>query len=641
MKKYFFFCILLFSIEFSFAQDQKSVDSLLSVLKTVKQDSAKANILDALSKVYWGNNSEKAMDYAKQELTLSEQCGYKKGIGNAYNSIGVVHKQNGNYFSAMEFHKKALKISEEINDKAGIAFSYLNIGNIYFFQGIHPEALKNYFSSLKLSEEIGDRQNTGWTYSNIGNIYEAQAVYPEALKNYEAALKIFESTGDKKYIAGLNLNIASIYVKQGNYSAALSTNSKALKTAEEVGFKYGIANAYYTYGSIYDGQGNYSEALKNMQKASKIFEETSDMVDKAEMSIAIGNIYSKLKNYKIAYEYLNDALTLSKQIGSIEDIETSYEGLAKLDNLQGNPKLELEHYKQFIIYRDSVVNDKNTTKITQQQMQYDFDKKESSAKAEQEKKDAIALKEIQKQKLVRNGFVGGFAVVLLFAGVFFTQRNKIKSGKQRSDELLLNILPSEVAEELKAKGSADAKQFDGVTVMFTDFKNFTHISEKLTPSELVAEIHTCFKAFDDIIGNHNIEKIKTIGDAYMCAGGLPVANKTNATDVVSAALEIQHFMQKHLQQRKNEGKEPFEIRIGVHTGPVVAGIVGVKKFAYDIWGDTVNIASRMESSGEAGKVNISGSTYELVKDKFNCIHRGKIQAKNKGEIDMYFVQTVS
>ena len=211
----------------------------------------------------------------------------------------------------------------------------------------------------------------------------------------------------------------------------------------------------------------------------------------------------------------------------------------------------------------------------------------------------------------------------------------------RSEALLLNILPKEIAEELKANGSAEAKQFDDVTVMFTDFKNFTQITEKLTPAELVAEIDTLFKAFDNIIGKHNIEKIKTIGDSYMCAGGLPVANKTHAYDVVSATMEIQQFMQQHLQKRKIEGKEPFEIRIGVHTGPVVAGIVGVKKFAYDIWGDTVNIASRMESSGEAGKVNISGSTYELVKDKFNCIHRGKIQAKNKGEIDMYFVDTVS
>jgi class 3 adenylate cyclase len=215
---------------------------------------------------------------------------------------------------------------------------------------------------------------------------------------------------------------------------------------------------------------------------------------------------------------------------------------------------------------------------------------------------------------------------------------EVVAEKKKSDDLLLNILPEEVAEELKAKGSADAKQFDEVTVMFTDFKGFTQISEKLTPSELVAEIHTCFKAFDSIMMKYNIEKIKTIGDSYMCAGGLPVSNATNAVDVVNAALEIQHFMLRHLQQRKNEGKEVFEIRIGVHTGPVVAGIVGIKKYAYDIWGDTVNTASRMESSGEAGKINISGSTYELVRDKFTCTYRGKIQAKGKGEVDMYFIE---
>lgn len=216
---------------------------------------------------------------------------------------------------------------------------------------------------------------------------------------------------------------------------------------------------------------------------------------------------------------------------------------------------------------------------------------------------------------------------------------EVVAEKKKSDDLLLNILPEEVAEELKLKGSAAAKLFHQVTVMFTDFKGFTQISEKLSPAELVAEIDICFKAFDEIISRHNIEKIKTIGDSFMCAGGLPVINASNAVDVVKAAIEIQEFMKDHLQERLRENKEPFEIRIGIHTGPVVAGIVGLRKFAYDIWGDTVNIASRMESSGEAGKINISGATYEMVKDTFKCSYRGKIQAKNKGEIDMYFVES--
>ena len=218
------------------------------------------------------------------------------------------------------------------------------------------------------------------------------------------------------------------------------------------------------------------------------------------------------------------------------------------------------------------------------------------------------------------------------------QYQQIEHEKQISENLLLNILPSEVAEELKAKGSADAKQFDEVTVLFTDFKDFTKLSEKMSASELVEEIHTCFKAFDNIMERRGIEKIKTIGDSYMCAGGLPVSNSTHAVDVVSAGLDIQKYIQQRVNERIAAGKDPFQIRIGIHTGPVVAGIVGVKKFAYDIWGDTVNTASRMESSGEAGKVNISEATYELVKDKFNCIPRGKILAKGKGEMEMYFVE---
>jgi class 3 adenylate cyclase len=204
--------------------------------------------------------------------------------------------------------------------------------------------------------------------------------------------------------------------------------------------------------------------------------------------------------------------------------------------------------------------------------------------------------------------------------------------KKKSDKLLLNILPLETAEELKSRGKAAPRSYENVSVMFTDFTDFTRLSEQLSAEELVDEIDTCFGAFDEIVTQFGLEKIKTIGDAYMCAGGLPV-------DSVKAALAIRSWMREHRAERKQKALPVFDIRIGVHSGPLVAGVVGTRKFAYDIWGETVNTAARMESSGEADRVNISGATFALVSEHLDCAHRGRLPAKNMDDIDMYFVNS--
>ena len=209
--------------------------------------------------------------------------------------------------------------------------------------------------------------------------------------------------------------------------------------------------------------------------------------------------------------------------------------------------------------------------------------------------------------------------------------------KQKTEDLLLNILPKEVAEELKNTGRSKARRYDQVTVMFTDFKNFTQHSEKMTPEELVGEVDYCFRKFDQIITKYRLEKIKTIGDAYLCVGGIP-EDRDSVARLIKAALEMRDFIRTLQEERQGNEGMFFQMRIGITTGPVVAGIVGEKKFAYDIWGDTVNTAARMEQTGEEGKINISGVTYELIKDEFDCTYRGKVSAKNKGEIDMYFVE---
>jgi class 3 adenylate cyclase len=236
-----------------------------------------------------------------------------------------------------------------------------------------------------------------------------------------------------------------------------------------------------------------------------------------------------------------------------------------------------------------------------------------------------------------------FLIFLLAVALYrrnrFMRRTKkiIEREKERSDSLLHNILPEETAAELKAYGKVAAKKFDSVTVMFTDFKNFTNYAENLSPELLVESVGYYFSKFDEIMEKHDLEKIKTVGDAYMCAGGLPFPSKDHALNMLKAAFEILDFVEASIKKEDSDHYD-FEIRIGINTGPVVAGVVGSKKFSYDIWGDTVNVAARMEAMSETGKINISKTTYELVKNEYDCEYRGEIEAKNKGKIKMYFVK---
>lgn len=334
-----------------------------------------------------------------------------------------------------------------------------------------------------------------------------------------------------------------------------------------------------------------------------------------------------------------------------EAIKQKEETLNKLDAQLKNKDGVISELHEENEEKDDIIQEKDTLLTIK-----DIESKQKDAELRAEKvAGELAKLQMEKQKEENRFYIifAVLAIVIAMATMFLyydkrktnrrlaDQNEEIAREKHRSEELLLNILPPELAEELKEKGSAKVQTYEEVSVMFTDFKDFTKVSEQLSPTGLVAEIHHCFSEFDRIVDKYNIEKIKTIGDAYLCAGGLPTLDANHAENVVRAAIEIRDFIAKLEKQRKKEGRLFFEIRIGIHTGPLVAGIVGVKKFAYDIWGDTVNTAARLESSGEPGKINISGQTYKLIKDKFLCQHRGKIAAKNKGEIDMYFVEDLN
>ena len=316
--------------------------------------------------------------------------------------------------------------------------------------------------------------------------------------------------------------------------------------------------------------------------------------------------------------------------------------LSELYEMQGNTKQSFKHYKNHITYRDSMHNIQTVQSMADLRTNYEVSQKQAEVDLKQAEVTLLNQQKKNQRIAVIATVIALFLIGLLAFGLF--RRNKfinktkqiIEQEKERSDKLLLNILPEETAKELKDNGKVLAKKFESATVLFSDFKGFTKYSENLSPEDLVNTVDFYFSKFDEITEKYGLEKIKTIGDAYMCAGGLPYPSNDHAHKMVQAAIEIAEFV-KETKINVEASEMIFDIRIGINTGPVVAGVVGSKKFAYDIWGDTVNVASRLESSSEPGMINISESTYREVQNHFNFEYRGEIKVKNHGKLKMYFL----
>lgn len=630
--KYLILSILLFKLSVSVAETDK-IKTTEGALQSATEDTVRVQLLNRLGKMfYMSNGYDSAIYYSNLALNLALKIDYMAGIGSAYNNIGNVYSDRGDFPQALQNYFRAQDIYERYGLKKKLAGTYNNIGIIFFNQGNYPEALKNYIASMKIKRETGDTVEIANTYNNLGEIYRALRSYNEALSYYTIVLKAGETTKNQKLIGISYKNIADVYRMEGNYMQAMENEKLAQNIAVVTGEKTLAGPVYVGFGDIYFQLGKYDSALVNYNRAIKIDKELGDKEGIGQVFENLSKTYCTKNECVESRKYIDSALAISKSEGDKQNLQDIYVILMKIDSAEGKTSDAFNDYRMYVRYRDSLSNEESTRKMVSEQMDYDFEIRRALDKAEQEHKAG-------RQRVLRNVFIGGFGCAFLFAGIFFFQRKKISKERDRSDHLLLNILPAETAEELKNTGESKARKYSLVTVMFTDFKNFTKSAETMTAEQLVSEINYCYKEFDKINARHGVEKIKTMGDGYMAAGGVPIENTTNPGDTVAAALEIQEFMKSMKAGREKENLPYFEVRIGIHSGPVIAGIVGLNKFAYDIWGVTVNLAARMESSGEVGRVNISGTTYELVKDKFTCTYRGKIEAKNKGEIDMYFVES--
>jgi len=512
--------------------------------------------------------------------------------------------------------------------------AHLQKGNGFQQKGNLSRALESYFMAVEIANKNSDKKQLAIMYTAIAAVYAGMDNRKNVRQYYSDAIAIFKSEKDTFNYAVAMENLGDTYLEWSKPDSALLYFNQSgpifKKLQEKLPLAYNLGNK----GLAFAQQGRPTIAEDNIKEAISILEELGDYRPITTYLTYMSDIYADKEDWDGAFDYALRSLELAKQYGLKVQISSAYLKLSELYERTGYASASLNYYRKYIAFRDSVVN------ITAVQQMADIRRNSEKAQFKAELDLTNQQKRTQKVVAIATA-IALFLIILLAIGLYrrntFIKRTTaiIEKEMARSERLLINILPEETARELKEHGKVQAKKFESVSVLFTDFEAFTAHSEHVDPEVLVNRLGYYFTAFDDIIEKYGLEKIKTIGDAYMCAGGLPFPIEHHAIKMVKAAFEMIQFVEEAKTEKETDF--PFNVRIGINTGPVVAGVVGNKKFSYDIWGDTVNVASRMESLSHSGRINISENTYNLVRDTFKCAYRGQIDVKNRGSMKMYFV----
>ncbi|WP_336515996.1 adenylate/guanylate cyclase domain-containing protein [Pollutibacter soli] len=631
--------LLLMTISSICVTGQNTSDSLRTRLKLQSNDSNKVLTMIELAKFYRGASPDTSLKYSHAAFELAEQLNFRKGVALGNKWIGLHYFDRSEYLQAEEYWTNALQTYREINDQDGISNILNNIGSIYYYLGNYARALEYFLPSLDAAEKIGDKLRIATTTQNIGLIYMSRPVtYDQALIYLKKALKIAEELNDLDNIGSCNTNIGEIYMNMNEDSLAMIhflTAKKASETNNSTNLPYVLNDI----GKLFKRKGDSTEALNWFNQAYNKASEQDSKLFKVESALEMGEIYRLQGNRRGAMQYLNESVSLATEIKAASHLKQVYLSLANLYRDAKDYDNAFRYQQKYSLLADTLFN------LSADSIQSRFEVGLKEKEIDLLKKDKEFQKlELNRQRFAKNALIVGMILVSLIIFILYRDyRNKTRinnildSQKAEIESLLSNILPEEVAKELRRDGVATPRFYESVAVLFTDFKNFTTLADHMSSQEVVAELNACFIAFDDIVEKYRLEKIKTIGDAYMCASGIPTPYDEYLLNMMKAALEIRQVMKQRNSERIKDGFMPWELRIGIHVGPLVAGVVGKKKYAYDIWGSTVNIASRMESNGEPGEINISETLYMLIKDHYHCHYRGKIYAKNVGEIDMYFL----
>ena len=617
---------VLFIIAFSFAilnlsvviveaqlQGQARIDSLHLSLLNKKDGPSKVITLNEMSTEFSRINiPDSNLFYAEISLELARKINDSLGIADSYVSLTGALMNFGKNEESIKYGLDAIVIYDKLlnsnNNKLkrrileGKGHAHNLIGLVYQFQGNYPQSLSNHYIALKIREEIKDKRGMAGSYNNIGLIHSLQNNYTKALKLFDKALILNNELGNKSWKSYNLGNIGSIYLNQGKNDEALKYFHEALKISQELGNKYGAGNSIGQIGLIYFNKKDYNQAIKYNAEARKYFTEIGFKNGVAISYIQLGKIYTKLKSYKKAYENLHIGLALTQELGAMEDIKVAYENLAVLDSASGNFEDAYSNYKNYIIYRDSITNAENTKILVQTQMQYEFDKKDALGKLEQEKKDAIAQKEIQRQKMVRNGFIGGLLVLII---MFIIAIIRFREKKKLSDKLALQN------EEIETQKSIVEEKNEQIVASITYASTIQHA---ILPWDSVLE-----SAFNDIFIIYTPKDIVS-GDSYWfqeidgikflavidCTGhGIPgsmltvIASSVLDDAVLSKRLidtgEILSYMNNKVTEVLNQRLAENQIRDGMELA-----LIAIKD-------------NKIQFSGAGRPLYLKNGTFEIIK----------------------------
>lgn len=588
--------LILLCIQMSWAQEQK--------------------IADSLAKIYKSNRF----------LSTPEKMELLRNL--AFNEV------TDNQLS-IKYANELIALAAKENDYLYLHRGYFQKANKYLLAGDLDVALEIFFKSLDTAKKASFIVGQGICNIAIADIYSSMDNAKNAEYYYTKGIELLRKTDNTIALASALLNAGDQYLKNKNYKLALQYFNEAAPLFKKADYLSGTAYSLGNIGMVYAEKGEDALAKKYISKAIALLEKIEDYYAISDYLTYMSDIYSNQNDHKSALSYANRSLAIAVKYGLKDQISKSNLNLSDLHQKLGNNHTALKHFKNHIIYRDSVTNLESVQQMADLRTNFEVSQKQTEIDLLDQKR--------KNQRIVTYAIGTALFFIALLAFLWYRRylfikktKNIIENERDRSDQLLLNILPEETAAELKINGKVQAKKHETVTVFFSDFVGFTNYSENLTPEELVKTVDFYFSKFDSIMEVYGLEKIKTIGDAYMCAGGLKGNEKDAAHQMILAAKEIIAFVE-NTKNNSLAHELTFDIRIGINSGPLVAGVVGSKKFAYDIWGDTVNVASRMESMSQPGKINISEGTYTLIKDRWSCEFRGKIEVKNRGLLPMYFV----